>query len=384
MLVPSLPIGNGLAKTSCAEYTPGRESSRSGVTVVDKADLLRSACDRGDLEAVSELLDEADSELLNAKDESGWTPLHYACRGETTSHTEVVSYLIELGATVDVPDSDGWTALFLASQFAQPKTIVALLDAGASAMLKDAQGRVAAEVANGKERRLNLEPPILRMRKTAEMIEKTFIKKNRVSAASAASIGAEARPFVPQLEHLIEHATSDLNRLIARKEEEILEFQEQGVKSYTKMMRAMSKKSSLMQEWKHVNNSQRILQDLKQVIGNGMLKAALIEVKRKLVVMRQTAVSNEQTQAKMNKVGYQYCVEQLQEALKDEMAAKFGNPACRQCAEEVTATLGIPLSSGTGITPPGFRQKLQLQIEKSLEGPTETMPDSKGRSCGCF
>ncbi|KAL7800287.1 ankyrin repeat-containing domain protein [Trichoderma ceciliae] len=45
-------------------------------------------------------------ELVNLKDKDGWTPLHWACRG---NNLEVVKTLIDNGATANLRTNEGWT-----------------------------------------------------------------------------------------------------------------------------------------------------------------------------------------------------------------------------------------------------------------------------------
>eukprot|EP00397_Hematodinium_sp_SG-2012_P028195 GEMP01029674.1.p1 GENE.GEMP01029674.1~~GEMP01029674.1.p1 ORF type:complete len:391 (+),score=77.14 GEMP01029674.1:199-1371(+) len=356
-------------------------SSRS----LDNGELLRQACESGVLQHVQDVLEDEPNllDLINSADDIGWTPLHYATRAESIAHADIVNYLIELGATVDVPDRDlGWTALFMASQFAHPRSLKALLEAGASASWKDVQNRVAADVANGKERRDLLQPPVWRMMSTTKKIQELYTKKaDRSSGKTSDFDYKEAMPYVLQLEREIQQATTDMQRTLTKKDEEIHEYKEQGMKSYTKMMRANSQRAKILKEWKHVSEAQATLLDLKQHVGDGMLVSALLEVKNKLALMRETAVANERTQAKVNKVGYRHCVEVLRETMKEELAEQFGHASRRDTAALVSSTLEIPLRSGTGMTPFGFRRKLEAQIEKCFGVSSD---NTKGRMCVCW
>ncbi|MFC1834039.1 DUF4424 family protein [Thermodesulfobacteriota bacterium] len=77
----------------------------------------------GDAGRVNYLLNKKTN--LNAKTESGWTPLMYAAGN---SHAEVVKLLLAMGAEFDLRNEKGWTALKLAKNNGH-KEIVALLRA---------------------------------------------------------------------------------------------------------------------------------------------------------------------------------------------------------------------------------------------------------------
>jgi ankyrin repeat protein len=72
-----------------------------------EADLaLLNANREGNIEAAKQAID--DGADVNAKDEFGWTPLHYAT---ANGHKEVTELLIAKGADVNVKDGDGETPL---------------------------------------------------------------------------------------------------------------------------------------------------------------------------------------------------------------------------------------------------------------------------------
>ena len=68
---------------------------------------IHDAAEQGNLEEVMRLIQE-DPEIVDATDEYGDTPLYYA---SIESHVEVVSYLLEQGASIDIKGRDGITAL---------------------------------------------------------------------------------------------------------------------------------------------------------------------------------------------------------------------------------------------------------------------------------
>ena len=63
----------------------------------------------GNIEAVKQHL--AAGTDVNAKDDNGWTPLHFAVY---YGHKEIVELLITKGAEVNAKDNNGWTPLHLA------------------------------------------------------------------------------------------------------------------------------------------------------------------------------------------------------------------------------------------------------------------------------
>lgn len=75
------------------------------------------------------------------RDNSGWTPLHYAA---FEGHTEVCRVLLEAGAKVDQTDNDGKAPLMLAAQEGHVSLVKELLtDHGAPPDQKALDGRSA-------------------------------------------------------------------------------------------------------------------------------------------------------------------------------------------------------------------------------------------------
>lgn len=75
------------------------------------------------------------------RDNSGWTPLHYAC---LEGHSEVVTALIEGGAQVDQADNDSRAPLLLAAQEGHCQLVLQLLQThGASVNQKALDGTTA-------------------------------------------------------------------------------------------------------------------------------------------------------------------------------------------------------------------------------------------------
>ena len=74
---------------------------------------------------------------LHAKDNIGYTPLHYACRN---GHAEVVKALLEKGADVHTKTTDGYTPLHLACMEGHVEVVKALLEKGADVHAKNSSG----------------------------------------------------------------------------------------------------------------------------------------------------------------------------------------------------------------------------------------------------
>lgn len=96
---------------------------------------------RTDLAAIADELIRRRKPNLDAKDESGRTPLHWAA---IQGFPELVGILIARGATVDARDNQGRTPLMKAAQKGYLKIMQQLIDAGANVNLQDGnKGRTA-------------------------------------------------------------------------------------------------------------------------------------------------------------------------------------------------------------------------------------------------
>lgn len=89
-----------------------------------------------DLSKVRALV-EADPLLLQARDENGLTPLHWACR---EVHEEVLTYLVARKADVNAKDAEGNTPLIYAAQSGGLAAVRRLMDHGADAAHKSPFG----------------------------------------------------------------------------------------------------------------------------------------------------------------------------------------------------------------------------------------------------
>eukprot|EP00127_Corallochytrium_limacisporum_P006284 Clim_evm28s224 gene=Clim_evmTU28s224 len=87
-------------------------------------------------------------QYINAGDQAGLTPLHYASR---SGHVDCVNYLIKLGAAVNAGSNSGATPLHRAAVMGQEKVVEILINAGADPSLRDADGFTPAHKWLGNE-----------------------------------------------------------------------------------------------------------------------------------------------------------------------------------------------------------------------------------------
>lgn len=88
---------------------------------------LLCACGTGRLDAALSLLDMGAN--INARDDGGWTPLHWAASHDAA---EIIRSLIDRGSNVNCVDKNGITPLYLAASKANPSSVRALLESGAN------------------------------------------------------------------------------------------------------------------------------------------------------------------------------------------------------------------------------------------------------------
>ena len=101
-----------------------------------KADEIHEATWKGDLEKIKKLLDKK-PELVNAQDESGWTPLHYSVYYFQENHTEIIDLLIAKGAKVNIRTIDMRTPLHNAAEAGNKYAVELLISKGADINVKD-------------------------------------------------------------------------------------------------------------------------------------------------------------------------------------------------------------------------------------------------------
>ncbi len=114
---------------------------------------IHRAAYKGDLEKVKKIIERNPSQI-NVQDNLGYTPLHLA---SGKGHIEIVEFLLNHGADIELEIFIGDTPLLLAARYArdgQYETIKTLLEHGAKVNHKDEDGRTALHKAaaySGKE-----------------------------------------------------------------------------------------------------------------------------------------------------------------------------------------------------------------------------------------
>ncbi len=111
---------------------------------------IHKAAYKGDLKEVKEISDRDPNER-NVQDAQGFTPLHLA---SGKGHIEIVEFLLNHGADIELEIFNGVTPLMLAAQYVTNETIKTLLEHGAKVNHKDKHGRTAlhdAAMYRGKE-----------------------------------------------------------------------------------------------------------------------------------------------------------------------------------------------------------------------------------------
>jgi ankyrin repeat protein len=100
---------------------------------------IYSAVKRGETSTIKDIL-KRNSRLINAKDNDGLTPLHYAV---TAGRKELVSLLLARGADVNARDNRGATPLHLAVDRVQREIAHYLISRGADINARTNNGKTA-------------------------------------------------------------------------------------------------------------------------------------------------------------------------------------------------------------------------------------------------
>jgi ankyrin repeat protein len=116
------------------------------MTKKEKNKALLEGCKEGDFNKVRLALNFGAD--VNAKDNRGWTPLHFA---SYWNHIEIAKLLIEVGVDVRATDYDRWTPLHWASICNSIEIAKLLLDAGADMGAKNRWENTPLDLADSDE-----------------------------------------------------------------------------------------------------------------------------------------------------------------------------------------------------------------------------------------
>jgi len=118
-----------------------------------------AACDKLESEVIRLIAEESD---VNASDDAGWTPLHFAAQSQAARIAEI---LLQHGARVDAMDSCGNTPLGRAvcCYSGNGETIQVLRRFGADPTLKNHSGISTLEIALDSYSEATLDCPVCRI-----------------------------------------------------------------------------------------------------------------------------------------------------------------------------------------------------------------------------
>ena len=80
---------------------------------------------------------------MNAKNEDGWTPLHWATH---KGHREITELLLAKGADVNAKDESGMTPLHYAADYGHEEIVELLISKGADVNAKDNDGKTPLDL----------------------------------------------------------------------------------------------------------------------------------------------------------------------------------------------------------------------------------------------
>lgn len=93
------------------EYSEGENYEEEEAKVVQGRTALHVAAANGKLDEIEKLLNNHNTDILHAKDENSWQPIHEAARG---GHLETLKYLVDMGADISAKTNNGGTPLWWA------------------------------------------------------------------------------------------------------------------------------------------------------------------------------------------------------------------------------------------------------------------------------
>ncbi|KAG7213414.1 hypothetical protein KM043_002699 [Ampulex compressa] len=123
--IMSQPPGDRMQVSAWEDDDDGIEADRNARAPDEKA--MLNAAENGDLVKVKILLNK-NPHLLECVDKDGYTPLHRACYGD---HTEVIKYLLQMGAKIDAKTMDKWQPLHSACRWNNVESAAILIENGA-------------------------------------------------------------------------------------------------------------------------------------------------------------------------------------------------------------------------------------------------------------
>jgi ankyrin repeat protein len=110
---------------------------------------LHAAADSGNIEVARKLI-EYNPAYINAGDETGWTPLHWASGSSHFRDGSVLRLLLEHGADINAQNQAGRTPLHLASYSGTLEVVRLLLEHGVDVEVKSNSGVTPLQEANGE------------------------------------------------------------------------------------------------------------------------------------------------------------------------------------------------------------------------------------------
>ena len=111
--------------------------------LIASVEAIVESAKNGDLQTVKTILAQ-DSAKLNATDESGYTPLHWACM---RAHWDVVRFLIDKGADLNVVGGDGGTQINWAVHHDNVDIIALMIERGAKLNIRNKWGMTELHTA---------------------------------------------------------------------------------------------------------------------------------------------------------------------------------------------------------------------------------------------